>query len=63
MLDMSDEELLAEMDSSLKLSDQRHQRISDALEEMMLEVDGLISRLDRIEDGSLEDEHEQSSTR
>jgi hypothetical protein len=63
MLDMGDEELLAEMDRSLELSDERHQRISDTLEEMMLEVDRLISRIDEIEDGSLEDEARESSTR
>ena len=56
MLDMGDEELLAEMERSFQLSDERHQRISDTLEEMMQEVDQLISRLDEIEDGSLEDE-------
>jgi hypothetical protein len=56
MLDMGDEELLAEMERSFQLSDERHQRISDTLEEMTQEVDRLISRLDEIEDGSLEDE-------
>jgi hypothetical protein len=56
MLDMSDEELLAEMERSLRLSDERHKQINDALEEMMLEVDRLISRIDEIEGESLEDE-------
>lgn len=55
---MGDEELLAEMERSFRLSDERHQRISDTLEEMMLEVDRLISRIDEIEDESLEDEDE-----
>jgi hypothetical protein len=55
MLDMSDEELLAEMERSFRLSDERHQQINDTLEEMMLEVDRLISRIDEIEDESLED--------
>jgi signal recognition particle GTPase len=58
MLDMGDEELLAEMERSFRLSDERHQRISDTLEEMMLEVDRLISRIDEIEDEPLEDEDE-----
>jgi len=58
MLDMGDEELLAEMEMSFRLSDERHQQISDTLEEMMLEVDRLISRIDEIEDVSLEDENE-----
>ena len=53
---MSDEELLAEMEMSFRLSDERHQQINDTLEEMMLEVDRLISRIDEIEDESLEDE-------
>jgi len=63
MLDMGDEELLAEMERSFCISDERHQRISNALEEMMLEVDRLISRIDEIEDESLEDEIEDSGTR
>lgn len=63
MLDMGDEELLAEMERSFHLSDERHQRISDTLEGMMLEVDKLIFRIDEIEDESLEDEDEDSSTR
>ncbi len=58
MLDMGDEELLAEMERSFRLSDERHQHINDTLEEMMLEVDRLISRIDEIEDVSLEDENE-----
>jgi len=58
MLDMGDEELLAEMEMSFRLSDERHQQISDTLEDMMLEVDRLISRIDEIEDVSLEDENE-----
>jgi hypothetical protein len=58
MLDMGDEELLAEMERSFRLSDERHQRINETLEEMMLEVDRLISRIDEIEDESLEDEDE-----
>jgi hypothetical protein len=56
MLDMGDEELLAELEKSFCISDERHQRISDTLEEMMQEVDRLISRIDGIVDESLEDE-------
>ena len=63
MLDMGDEDLLAEMERSFQLSDERHQRISDTLEEMMQEVDRLISRIDEIEDESLEDVDLKSSTR
>jgi hypothetical protein len=63
MLDMGDEELLAEIDRSFQHSDERHQRINDTLEEMMLEVDRLISRIDEIEDESLEDEDEESGPR
>jgi len=55
MLNMGDEELLAEMERSFLLSDKRHQRISDTLEEMILEVDRLISCLDEIEDELLEE--------
>lgn len=53
---MGDEELLAEIERTFQLSDERDQRISDTLEEMMQEVDRLISRMDKMEDGSLEDE-------
>jgi hypothetical protein len=55
MLDMGEEELLAEIERTFQLSGERDQRISDTLEEMMLEVDQLITRMDKIEDGSLED--------
>lgn len=58
MLDMGDKELLAELDEYFLLSDERHQRISNTLEEMIQEVDRLISRLDEIEDESLEYEYE-----
>jgi hypothetical protein len=63
MLDMGDEELLAELEKSFCISDERHQRISNTLEEMMLEVDRLISRIDETEDESLEDRDEESSPR
>jgi len=63
MLDMGDEELLAKLEKSFCISDERHQRISDTLEEIMLEVDRLISRIDEIEDESLEDRDEESSPR
>lgn len=55
MLDMGEEELLAEIERTFQLSGERDQRISDTLEEMMLEVDRLISRMDKIEGGSLQD--------
>jgi hypothetical protein len=57
MLDMGDEELLAELDAYFLASDERHQRISNTLEEMMQEVDRLISRIDEIDDETLEDEY------
>jgi len=58
LLDRGDEELLAEMKRSFQHLDERHQRISDTLEEMMREVDRLISRIDETEDKSLEGEDE-----
>ncbi len=63
MLDMGDEELLAELEKSFCISDERHQRISNTLEEITLEVDRLISLIDDIEDESLEDRDEESSPR
>jgi hypothetical protein len=63
MLDMGDEELLAELEKSFCISDERHQRISDTLEEMMREVDRLISRIDETEDESLENVDEEPSPR
>jgi hypothetical protein len=59
MLDMSDEELLAEFNRYFLLSDEHHQRISSALEEMMLEVDCLISRMDEIDYEQLKIEDEE----
>ncbi len=42
---MGDEQLMAEMEWSL-LSDERHQRISETLDEMIQEVDRLLLRID-----------------
>jgi hypothetical protein len=63
MLDMGDEELLVELQRYFQLSDELHQRISDTMDEMMLEVDDLISRIDRLDDELPEDEGEESSPR
>ncbi len=50
MLDMSEQELQAELERYFLYSDEHHERISSVLEEMMLEVDCLISRMDEIDD-------------
>lgn len=63
MLDMGDEELLAEMERSFQQSDECYHRINDTLEEMMQEVDRLITRIDSIENKSPQDMDEESSTR
>jgi len=55
LLDMGEEQLLAELESSLKAMDERHQRISDTLEEMLQEVDGLLLRMDEKEEDALDD--------
>ena len=63
LLDMGDEQLLAELERSLLLSDERHRRIDDALAEMMMEVDRLISRIDEMEDEPMPGEEEGSIPR
>ena len=63
LLDMDDEQLLAELERSLLLSDERHRRIDDTLEEMMMEVDRLISRIDEMEDEPMPGEEEGSIPR
>lgn len=63
MLDMGDEQLMAEMERSFLLSDERHQRISETLEEMIQEVDRLLFRIDEMEEESLPDEDEHSNAR
>jgi hypothetical protein len=63
MLDMGDEQLMAEMEKSFLLSDERHQRISETLEEMVQEVDLLLLRMDEMEAESLNDEEKESSAR
>jgi len=63
MLDMGDEQLMAEMERSFLLSDERHQRISETLEEMIQEVDGLLDRIDEMETESLNDEDKHSNAR
>jgi len=63
MLDMGDEQLMAEMEKSFLLSDERHQRISETLEEMVSEVDLLLLRMDEMEAESLNDEEKESNAR
>jgi hypothetical protein len=60
---MGDEQLMAEMEKSFLLSDERHQRISETLEEMVSEVDLLLLRMDEMEAESLNDEEKESNAR
>jgi len=63
LLDMGEEQLLAKLESSLKAMDERHQRICDTLEEMLQEVDGLLLRMDEMEEDALEDEENELGIR
>lgn len=63
LLDMGDEQLMAEMEKSFFLSDERHQRIHETLEEMVREVDVLLLRMDEMEEESLNDEQKESNAR
>jgi hypothetical protein len=63
LLDMGDEQLMAEMEKSLFLSDERHQRIHETLEEMVRDVDVLLLRMDEMEEESLNDEEKESNAR
>lgn len=63
LLDMGDEQLMAEMEKSLFLSDERHQRIHETLEEMVREVDVLLLRMDEMDGESLNDEEKESNAR
>jgi hypothetical protein len=63
LLDMGDEQLMAEMEESFLLSDEHHQRISETLEEMVQEVDVLLLRMDGMEEESLNDEEKESNAR
>jgi len=50
---MGEDELLAELVRSLEAMDKRHQRISETLEEMLQEVDGLLLRMEKMEEDAL----------
>jgi hypothetical protein len=63
LLDMGDEQLMAEMEKSFFLSDERHQRISETLDEMVREVDVLLLRMDEMEEESFNDEEKESNAR
>jgi len=54
MLDMNEEELMAELESSFILSDDCDERIKTSLEEMMQEVDRLLLKIDQLEDDESE---------
>ncbi len=57
MLEMDEEELMAELERSIILSDDCDERIKTSLEEMMQEVDRLLLKIDQLE----EDESEISN--
>ena len=63
LLDMGDEQLMAEMEKSFFVSDERHQRIHETLDEMVREVDVLLHRMDEMESESLNDEAKESNAR
>ena len=63
LLDMGDEQLMAEMEKSFFVSDERHQRIHETLDEMVREVDVLLLRMDEMEEESLNDEEKESNAR
>lgn len=63
LLDMGEEQLLAELEGSLKALDERNQRISDTLEEMLREVDTLLLKMDEMEDDALENEENELGAR
>ena len=63
LLDMGDEQLLSGLIESFRLSDERHQRISQSLEEMLEEVDRLLLKIDELEDEGLEIEENELSLR
>lgn len=63
LLEMGDEQLMAEMERSFLLSDERHQRISETLEEMIQEVDRLLLRVDDMEAEPLNDGDKRSNAR
>jgi hypothetical protein len=63
LLDMGDEQLMAEMEESFLLSEEHHQRVHETLEEMVQEVDVLLLRMDGMEAESLNDEEKESNAR
>ena len=54
MLDMDEEELMAELERSFILSDDCDERIKTSLEEMMQEVDRLLLKIEQLEDDESE---------
>jgi len=63
LLDMDDQELAVEMERDFLLSDARDQRICDTLDEMILEVDRLITCLDDMEGQQPEEEDRELISR
>ncbi len=60
MLDMDDKQLIAELERSFLLSDERHQKICDTIEEMIQEVDRLLLKVDEMEDEALDESDRES---
>lgn len=50
IIEMGDDDLLAQFDSAVKALDERDKRIAKTLEDLMEEVDELLLRMDSAED-------------
>jgi hypothetical protein len=58
LVEMGDGRLLAEFEGAIKASDERNQRIDEALEELLHELDRLLLKVDELDAASLESEEE-----
>ncbi len=58
IIEMGDDELLAQFDGAVKAFDERDKRISRTLDELLEEVDELLLRMDDVEDNDAPSEDE-----
>lgn len=61
LLEMGEDQLLAKLEGTIIGWDEHDRMISETMDEMIQEIDGLLERLDYLEGNALDDDEEDES--
>jgi hypothetical protein len=61
LLEMGEDQLLAKLEGTIIGLDEHDRMISETMDEMIQEIDGLLERLDDLEGNALDDDEEDES--